>query len=57
VPHGVDQPAASSAAEERSRNEHHHRPALSRALPGFAFTPFDEGLRATLSAFGALGHA
>jgi len=31
--------------------------ALSRALPGFAFTPFDEGLRATLSAFGALGHA
>jgi UDP-glucose 4-epimerase len=31
--------------------------ALARALPDFAFTPFDEGLRATLSAFGALGHA
>lgn len=31
--------------------------ALSRALPGFVFTPFDEGLRATLAAFGALGHA
>jgi UDP-glucose 4-epimerase len=30
---------------------------LARAVPGFAFTPFDEGLRATLAAFGALGHA
>lgn len=30
--------------------------ALSRALPGFAFTPFEEGLRATLAAFGALTH-
>ncbi len=30
---------------------------LMRAAPGFAFTPFDEGLRATLAAFGALGHA
>jgi UDP-glucose 4-epimerase len=28
---------------------------LARAVPGFAFTPFDEGLRATLAAFGALG--
>ena len=31
--------------------------ALARALPGYAFTPFDKGLRATLAAFGALGHA
>jgi nucleoside-diphosphate-sugar epimerase len=30
---------------------------LMRAAPGFTFTPFDEGLRATLAAFGALGHA
>jgi UDP-glucose 4-epimerase len=30
---------------------------LARAVPGFAFMPFDEGLRATLAAFGALGHA
>jgi UDP-glucose 4-epimerase len=30
---------------------------LQQAVPGFAFTPFDEGLRATLVAFGALGHA
>jgi UDP-glucose 4-epimerase len=28
---------------------------LYRSLPGFAFTPFDEGLRATLASFGALG--
>jgi nucleoside-diphosphate-sugar epimerase len=28
---------------------------LQRALPGFAFTPFDAGLRATLAACGALG--
>jgi nucleoside-diphosphate-sugar epimerase len=33
------------------------RARLARAVPGFAFTPFDEGLRATLAAFGALGHA
>ncbi|HKZ06988.1 MAG TPA: NAD(P)-dependent oxidoreductase [Methylomirabilota bacterium] len=30
---------------------------LQRLLPGFRFTPFDEGLRATLAAFGALGRA
>ena len=30
---------------------------LARALPGFAFTPFEEGLRATLDAFGALKRA
>ena len=30
---------------------------LARAVPGFAFTPFDDGLRATLGAFGALGRA
>jgi nucleoside-diphosphate-sugar epimerase len=28
---------------------------LWRVLPGLAFTPFDEGLRATLDSFGALG--
>ena len=28
---------------------------LQRTVPGFQFTPFDEGLRATLAAFGALG--
>ena len=28
---------------------------LYRALPDFTFTPFDEGLRATLASFGALG--
>jgi nucleoside-diphosphate-sugar epimerase len=28
---------------------------LYRSLPGLAFTPFDEGLRATLASFGALG--
>ncbi|HTK89090.1 MAG TPA: NAD(P)-dependent oxidoreductase [Verrucomicrobiae bacterium] len=28
---------------------------LYRSLPGFAFTPLDEGLRATLASFGALG--
>jgi hypothetical protein len=27
---------------------------LQRAVPGFSFTPFHEGLRATLAAFGAL---
>jgi nucleoside-diphosphate-sugar epimerase len=27
---------------------------LSRAVPGFPFTPFEDGLRATLTAFGAL---
>jgi hypothetical protein len=30
---------------------------LARALPSFAFTPFEEGLRATLDAFGALKRA
>ena len=44
-------------APARSRIADSTPTALSRALPGFAFTPFDEGLRATLSAFGALGHA
>jgi hypothetical protein len=30
---------------------------LQRMMPDFRFTPFDEGLRATLAAFGALGRA
>jgi UDP-glucose 4-epimerase len=36
-------------------HRHFDTARLYRALPRFAFTPFDEGLRATLASFGALG--
>jgi UDP-glucose 4-epimerase len=36
-------------------HRHFDTARLTRAVPSFAFTPFDEGVRATLASFGALG--